>query len=131
MTGEVMKRGLLLLLPFLAGCASSPHNSEAPPPNILMIVADDLGYTDLGFLGSEIKTPNIDALARSGMLLTNFLVAPACSPTRAMLLTGRDTHDVGYGTMAGEHDEAQRGAPGYEGYLTDRFDTVATRLAGR
>ena len=130
MSREGIKRGLFLLLPFLAGCASSPHASDAPP-NILVIVADDLGYTDLGFLGSEIKTPNIDALARSGILLTNFLVAPACSPTRAMLLTGRDTHDVGYGTMAGEHDEAQRGAPGYEGYLTDRFDTVATRLAGR
>lgn len=131
MTGEAMKRGLFLLLPFLAGCASSPHTSDAQRPNILVIVADDLGYTDLGFLGSEIKTPNIDALARSGMLLTNFLVAPACSPTRAMLLTGRDAHDVGYGTMAGEHDDVQRGAPGYEGYLNDRFDTVATRLAGQ
>src|SRR5690606_9203585 len=84
----------------LAGC-SNP--GQAPPaaasetgsgeqagaarrPNILLIVADDLGYTDLGVYGGEIGTPNLDALARQGVMFTNFYSAPTCSPTRAMLL---------------------------------------------
>jgi arylsulfatase len=99
-------------------------------PNILLIVADDLGYTDLGVLGSEIRTPQLDALARSGLLLTSFLVSPACSPTRAMLLTGVDTHPAGLGTMAGDADVNQKGRPGYEGYLSDRVVSVATLLRG-
>ncbi|MCR9247492.1 MAG: arylsulfatase [bacterium] len=116
------------LLPVLSGCAA-PHTprDSATRPNILLIVADDLGYTDLGIFGSEINTPNLDRLARSGMLLTNFLVAPACSPTRAMLMTGKDPHRVGLGTMSGEQDERQSGAPGYEGVMTSD-DTIARRL---
>ncbi|SVB54426.1 uncharacterized protein METZ01_LOCUS207280, partial [marine metagenome] len=55
-------------------------------PNILLIMADDLGYTDIGAFGSEIRTPNIDSLARSGIAMTNFYAAPTCSPARAMLL---------------------------------------------
>ena len=108
----------------LAGCAST----EPTQPNVLLIVADDLGQTDLGFMGSEIRTPNLDRLASEGRVYTNFLVTPACSPTRAMLLTGRDPHLVGFGTMAGEHSQNQRGAPGYEGHLTAGHETVATSL---
>ena len=58
-------------------------------PNVLLIVADDLGYSDVGAFGGEIPTPNIDALAREGRLLTSHYVAPTCSPTRAEALTGR------------------------------------------
>ena len=100
MTGEAMKRGLFLLLPFLAGCASSPHTSDAQRPNILVIVADDLGYTDLGITGAEVDTPHIDALARDGVFFTNFHVAATCSPTRSMLLTGVDNHRNGLGNMS-------------------------------
>jgi arylsulfatase len=95
---------------------------------VLLIVADDLGYSDLGVLGSEIRTPHLDALARDGLLLTSFLVSPACSPTRAMLLTGTDAHASGLGTMAGEASENQKGRPGYEGRLSDGAVTIATRL---
>ena len=102
----------------------------ASRPNLLLIVADDLGYTDLGVTGGEIRTPHLDALARSGLLLTSFLVSPACSPTRAMLLTGVDTHPAGLGTMAGEADANQKDQPGYEGSLSDRVVSVATLLKG-
>jgi arylsulfatase len=109
-----------------AGVASAaPRDAR---PNVLLIVADDLGYTDLGVTGGEIRTPHLDALARSGLLLTSFLVSPACSPTRAMLLSGVDTHPAGLGTMFGEADANQNDQPGYEGYLSDRVVSVATLL---
>lgn len=79
-------------------------------------------------MGSEIRTPNIDALAAEGVILTNYYVAPNCSPTRAMLLSGTDTHPVGLGTMAGYADEKQEGHPGYEGYLSDRVVTLSNLL---
>ena len=69
-------------------------------PNILLIVADDMGYSDLGCFGGEINTPNIDALAVRGLRGTNFYVAPSCSPSRSMLLTGTDSHVAGIGNMA-------------------------------
>jgi len=97
-------------------------------PNILLIVADDLGYSDLGIYGSEIKTPNLDALAMSGIMLTDFHAAPLCSVTRAMLMSGTDNHLAGLGTMA----ETQRfplGEPGYEGYLNFRVATLAELMA--
>ena len=68
-------------------------------PNILLIMADDLGYSDLSAFGSEINTPNIDALATQGRILTNFHTAAVCSPTRASLMTGVDHHLAGIGNM--------------------------------
>ena len=97
-------------------------------PNILIIVADDLGYSDLGAFGGEIDTPNLNALAKRGTRFTGFYVAPTCSPTRAMLLTGNDHHEVGLGTMAEILTPRERGAPGYEGYLTQRAATLAERM---
>jgi len=94
--------------------------SEPKQPNVLLVVADDLGYTDLGSFGSEISTPNLDALAMDGTRLTQFYTAPTCSPTRSMLLTGVDNHLVGLGTMAEALAPNQVGKPGYEGYLNDR-----------
>lgn len=90
--------------------------------NILLIVADDLGFTDLGCYGSEISTPNIDALAENGIRNTSFCTAPTCSPSRAMLLSGVVAHRNGYGTMEGDWAENQKGLRGYEGYLN--FDVV-------
>jgi arylsulfatase A-like enzyme len=67
--------------------------------NFLVIVADDLGFSDVGAFGGEIDTPNLDRLAYAGLRLTDFHSAPACSPTRSMLLTGTDHHLAGIGTM--------------------------------
>ena len=79
--------------PDLTGCFSVKR------PNFLVIVADDLGFSDIGAFGGEIKTPNLDRLAHAGIRFTDFHSAPACSPTRAMLLTGTDHHIAGIGTM--------------------------------
>ncbi|MEO8314401.1 MAG: arylsulfatase [Pseudomonadota bacterium] len=93
-------------------------------PNILVIVADDLGQTDLGIYGSEIRTPNLDKLASRGMLLTNYYASPLCAPTRSMLLSGTDNHRAGEGLM----DQAVEGVDGYEGHLNNRVVTIASRL---
>ncbi len=97
-------------------------------PNVLVIVADDLGYSDLGAFGGEIETPNLDALASSGLRLANFHTESACAPTRAMLLTGSDSHRVGLGNMPESMAPNQAGKPGYEGYLRADTATLAERL---
>ena len=97
-------------------------------PNILLIVVDDMGFSDLGSFGGEIETPNLDALALNGIRLTDFQTAPTCSPTRAMLLTGVDNHQAGLGNMAEEVAPNQQGKPGYEGVLNNRVVTVASLL---
>jgi hypothetical protein len=83
-------------------------------PNLLLIVADDMGFSDTSPYGGEIFTPNIAKLAYEGAMFTNFHVAPTCTPTRAMLLTGRDNHDVGVGNMKELLADNQYGKPGYE-----------------
>ena len=88
-------------------------------PNILLLVADDLGYSDLGSFGGEINTPNIDQLANNGAKLTNFVAAPTCSPTRAMIMSGTYNHRAGLGAMAEWTAKNQKDKPGYEGYLND------------
>ena len=105
--------------------ADSPRDDR---PNILLIVADDLGFTDLGVFGGEIDTPNLDQLAENGMLLTSFYAAPNCSPTRAMLLSGTDSHIAGLGNMFEELAPNQEGRPGYEGYLNQRVANLAELL---
>lgn len=94
--------------------------AEQSRPNILLILADDLGYSDTQPYGGEIETPNLDQLARGGTRLTNFHVAPTCSPTRSSLLSGTDHHLAGIGSMAELIMPNQQGKPGYEGYLNDR-----------
>ncbi len=104
-----------MLATLLATCTP-----PAPPlqerPNVLLIVADDLGYADLGAYGSPIRTPRIDELAEEGILFTQFHTAPMCAPTRAMLLSGNNNHVAGMGWQ---------GVPtevlGYEGHLSDRI----------
>lgn len=96
-------------------------------PNFLVIVADDLGFSDLGAFGSEIETPNLDSLAFNGARMTSFYAAPSCSPSRSMLLTGRDNHRVGLGNMAETMLPSQGGRPGYEGYLNGSI-TIAELL---
>lgn len=97
-------------------------------PNILLVVADDLGWTDIGSYGGEIDTPNLDALAREGVKFTDFHVSVSCSPTRSMLLSGNDNHVAGMGTMAELLTDNQRGKPGYEGHLNDQVVSLAEAL---
>lgn len=93
-------------------------------PNFLVVVADDLGFSDCGCFGSEIQTPNIDALAAeaNAIRFTNYHVAAACSPTRSMLMTGTDHHIAGLGELAEftRSSVAHQGQPGHEGYLNER-----------
>jgi arylsulfatase A-like enzyme len=114
----------LLLTNFLFAC----QDKKDTRPNILLIVADDLGYLDIGAFGGEIETPNLDALAAAGVKLTQFYVAPTCSPTRSMLLSGTDNHLAGLGNMAEELRENQQDNPGYEGYLNFRVAALPELL---
>ena len=124
---------LLILMATLGGCSKDSQfqkNAEVAPlrPNILLIVADDLGYSDIGAFGSEIATPNIDSLAAKGLALTQFHVFPNCGPTRGAMMTGVDPHRAGLG---GNHEvaaENQKGQPGYEGHLRNDVVTIAELL---
>ena len=97
-------------------------------PNIVLIVVDDIGFSDLGSFGGEIETPNIDRLATIGARFSNFHTASSCAPTRAMLLTGLDNHLAGVGSMRELMPLAHRGEPGYEGVLRDDVRTVSSML---
>ena len=117
----------LILGLLLTGCQSeelpTKTGAEAPPdtrPNVLLVVVDDVGFSDLGFFGGEIPTPTLDNLAASGITFNNFHVAPTCSPTRSMLLSGVDSHQAGLGNMFEELAPNQKGQRGYEGYLHER-----------
>ncbi|MBM89170.1 MAG: arylsulfatase [Gammaproteobacteria bacterium] len=116
----------------LIGCNPVSNTSSletvSGKPNVILLLADDLAFSDLGAYGSEIETPHLDQLASSGVLFTRFHTSAMCSPSRAMLLTGVDQHKNGYGTMGEYLDDSQRGQPGYEGYLNNQVVTVASVL---
>ncbi len=92
-------------------------------PNIIIILADDMGYADIGCYGSETHTPNLDALARGGLRMTQFYNASRCCPTRASLLTGLYQHQAGVGDMVNT-----RAQPAYQGYLNQNCVTIAEAL---
>jgi arylsulfatase len=100
---------------------------EGKRPNIVLIMVDDMGFSDLGCYGSEIRTPNLDALAANGLRFTQFYNAARCCPTRASLLTGLHPHQAGMGGMVRGH-----GGPGspYQGYLNRECVTLAEVLGG-
>lgn len=100
----------------------------APRPNIVVIVADDVGFTDLGAYGGEARTPNIDALAQRGAQFSRYYSSPLCSPSRAMLLTGMDNHRTGHSTIIEVLPPEMRGRPGYTMRLEPGVVTLATRL---
>lgn len=102
----------------------SDQNSKRP--NVIVILADDMGYSDLGCYGGEIRTPNLDALAGNGVRMTNFYNTPRCSPSRASLLTGLHPHQAGIGILA--IDDSKSG--GYKGTLNDKCITMAEALKG-
>ena len=122
--GPMPLRIIVAMIALIAG----PCGAADTRPNILLIVVDDMGYSDIAPFGGEIDTPNMSALAESGMLFTDFHTAPTCSPTRSMLLSGTDNHLAGMGSMGETLTPNQVGQPGYEGHLNDRVVSIATLL---
>jgi arylsulfatase A-like enzyme len=113
---------------FCALCApvvafSAFSQKTEPRPNIILILADDMGYSDIGCFGSEIKTPNLDRLAQQGVRFTQFYNASRSCPTRASLLTGLYQHQTGVGDMVNN-----LGYPSYQGYLNDQCVTLGEAL---
>ena len=114
---------LLTASPLLARTAPAP-------PNIVLVVIDDGGYTDLGAYGSEIATPNIDDMAARGARFSNFHASPMCAPSRAMLLTGVDSHTAGIANLPETTPDEHRDVVAYRGRLAKNVTTVATLLQG-
>jgi arylsulfatase len=114
-------KALALLLMLASGFAAYAANTEKP--NIIVIMADDMGFSDLGCYGGEIQTPNIDQLAREGVRFIGFRNTARCTPSRASLLTGRYAHSVGVGSMSRD-----RNLPGYRGQLSTDAPTMAEIL---
>ena len=109
--GHALLAALAAAGAWLIGAESRAADASAPRPNIIYILADDLGWGDVGWHGSEIRTPNLDALAKAGSRLEQFYVQPVCSPTRAALLTGR--YPMRYGLQVGVvRPWARYGLPG-------------------
>lgn len=100
----------------------------ATKPNVVLLLIDDGAFMDLGAFGGEARTPNIDALASSGAMLTNYHTSPLCSPSRAMLLTGIDNHRTGVSTIEEVLPSELAGKPGYTLHLEPGVVTVASRL---
>lgn len=122
----VLAAALMALGALTTASAQEPSSQQAPPrPNILLIAADDLGYSDLGSYGGEIHTPNLDGLAQNGVRFTQFYNSSRCCPSRASLLTGVYPHQAGIGWFVGD-----RGKPGYIGRLNDETLTLAEVLKG-
>jgi len=113
-------RSLMLSLVVLAVAVPAQPLKQ---PNVVLIMADDMGYTDIGCYGSEIKTPVLDRLARNGLRFTQFYNTSRCCPTRASLLTGLYSHQAGIGLMTGD-----RGYDAYRGDLNKRCVTIAEAL---
>lgn len=117
-----MKHPLSLLLILTIPCLATTTNA-AKTPNILFIVADDLGYSDLGCYGGDIETPHLDSLAENGLRLTRFYNMARCCPSRTSILTGHYPHRVGVG-----HKVADLGMPGYRGRVSPDAPTIAESL---
>jgi len=123
----------LTCLAALALAAPATAQQQTPPaaaqrPNIVVIIADDVGFTDLGAYGGEARTPNIDALAQRGAQFSRYYSSPLCSPSRAMLLSGMDNHRTGHATIVEVLPPEMRGRPGYTMRLEPGVVTLAERL---
>ena len=126
-----MKKSKYLLLPLtifisLLSCQTSPETGkQKQPPNIVLIMGDDMGYSDLGCYGGEIRTPRLDQLAADGLRFTQFYNTARCCPTRASLLTGLYPQQAGVGHMVDD-----RGTPAFKGDLSKQAVTIAEVLQG-
>ncbi|WP_163379184.1 sulfatase-like hydrolase/transferase [Cyclobacterium sp. SYSU L10401] len=115
--------GLCLTL----SCQTPGETQVDDRPNIVIIMADDLGYSDLGCYGSEIATPNLDGLAKDGLMFQRFYNAARCCPTRASLLTGLYPHEAGMGGMVSSVSSDPDPGP-YQGFLNEESVTIAELL---
>jgi len=115
--------GLLLLVSLTTPSVVDPLPSRAGRPDIIVIMADDMGWSDIGCFGGEIETPNLDELAAGGVRLSQFYNTARCCPTRASLLTGLYAHQAGVGHMVYDG-----GSPGYRGELSPTTATIAEHL---
>src|ERR671934_1392160 len=115
-------RILPLLATLLVASPGSPELSAANRPNVVVILSDDMGFSDLGCYGGEIATPNLDRLAADGLRFTQFYNTSRCCPTRACLLTGLYPHQAGVGHMMEDKGEK---FPGYRGHLNRNCVTIA------
>lgn len=127
MNPEIQLKRMIKIL-FALTCFLIIQAANAEQPNIVLIVGDDVGYSDLGSFGGEISTPNLDALASKGVRFSNFHVTASCSPTRSMLMTGVDNHLNGLGNMDIAMPFEHKGKPGYDGVLNDQVVTIAELL---
>ncbi|MDN5288765.1 MAG: arylsulfatase [Mucilaginibacter sp.] len=118
----MLKRIAYFILLLFSGNIILAQTSR-PKPNIVIVLADDMGFADLGCFGSEIHTPNIDRFAREGLKMTQFYNAGRCCPSRTSLLTGLYPHQAGVGDMV-----KYKGSPAYQGYLNDHCATIAELL---
>ena len=110
------------------GSAWGANPVPSKRPNIVVLVADDWGFSDVGAFGGEIATPHLDTLAKKGVRFSNFHSAASCSPTRSMLLTGVDNHRNGVGNLREAMPSEHLGKPGYQGSLSTNVVTVASLL---
>jgi arylsulfatase len=117
---SITLQGIAALALSFTACSTSTHHQK---PNIILILADDMGYSDIGCFGSEIKTPNLDNLASKGIRMTQFYNASRSCPSRASLLTGLYQHQAGVGDMVSD-----LGYPSYQGYLNEDCITLAEAL---
>lgn len=113
------------LFPLVAAAPAILRGARDGRPNIVIILADDMGFSDLGCFGSEIATPNLDGLARRGAVFTQFYNASVCAPTRASLMTGLYPHRAGVG-----HNRPIAGKPSYQARIAADCPTIAERLRG-
>jgi arylsulfatase A-like enzyme len=125
-----MKTIGFILINCLLVSASLLAQKKAPstPPNVVLILIDDAGLMDLGAFGGEAQTPNIDKLAKGGMMFTNMHASPVCAPSRAMLMTGSDSHLAGVANLPEMLPKEYQSKKGYEGVLNNNVQTIATRL---
>ncbi|MBU6318560.1 MAG: sulfatase-like hydrolase/transferase [Alphaproteobacteria bacterium] len=129
---EIIRGGLAAAILWLTGLLSALAQEEAPIaagcPNIILILVDDAAFMDFGVYGGEARTPNIDRLAASGAMMTNYHTSPLCSPSRAMLLTGMDSHRTIVSTIEEVLPPELKGKPGYTLRLEPGVSTIADRL---
>lgn len=133
-SGETMVQSLrnYLLVIFVLGAFCAPafaQDQKARRPNILVILFDDVGFSGFGAYGGDERTPRIDALAKRGVILSRYYTSPFCGPTRAMLMTGMDSHQVGMGTLVETVTPAMRSAPGYSMRWNADQKTIGTMLS--
>lgn len=126
LTGISLGHTATIANPVSNGTTSNTDNQK--PPNVLVIMADDLGFSDISPYGGEIQTPNLKMLAENGVSFTDFSVTPYSAPSRAAFLTGSDPHDVGLGNLIELSTDEQKADPNYVGHLNDKALTIAQRL---